>query len=195
MKNNGFSWRSCAHLGLVAALSMVLLGCPTSSTKQKYPDPKLRFANYTQNCDGIPGNLPNHYGYYLTPEQQKGACTWYLWTGGDPLRTDGNPENARGNPRFWRMTEKRLWLIANTLDLPVDVNMLGYITNTPHDQRFQTLGTINDPGCKKATKPDAYGLMLDVCDDPYSSGIMGIRLFPNPNFDRKQVGCEQVSEL
>jgi hypothetical protein len=60
---------------------------------------------------------------------------------------------------------------------------MDYITGTPREQRFAKLGVINDPGCKKATKPDAYGLMLDVCQDPYSSGIMGLRLFPNPDFD------------
>jgi hypothetical protein len=175
--------RTFASLGLISILGLVLTGCPESNPDQSYPDPKVRFAGYTQTCDGIPGNLPDHYGYYLTAAQKQGACTWYLWPGGDPLRTEGSPENARGNPRFWRMAEKRLWLTANLLDLPIDVNMLRYITSIPRDQRFQKLGTLNDPGCKQATKPDAYGLMLDICDDPYSSGIMGIRLFPNPEFN------------
>jgi hypothetical protein len=175
-----------AVLCALASVFVFTLGCPVSGGKQDYPDPKVRFANYTKTCDGIPGELPDHYGYYLTPQQQQGACTWYLWTGGDPLRSEGNPENARGNPRFWRMAEKRLWTISNLFDLPVDVNLLDYITGTPRDQRFKKLGVINDPGCKKATKPDAYGLMLDTCQDPYSSGIMGIRLFPNPAFDPKQ---------
>jgi hypothetical protein len=84
------------------------------------------------------------------------------------------------------MAEKKLWTISNLLDVPVDVSMLHYITTTPRNQRFKTLGVINDSGCKKATKPDAYGLMLDTCRDPYSSGIMGIRLFPNPDFDPTQ---------
>ena len=183
MKQIALSGWTFVYLGIASTLGVFLTGCPQSNSAHSYPDPKARFANYTQTCDGIPGNLPDHYGYYLTDQQKQGACTWYLWTGGDPLRTDGAPENARGNPRFWRMAEKRLWLIANLLDLPIDVNMLRYITSTPRDQRFQKLGTLNDPGCKKATKPDAYGLMLDTCDDPYSSGIMGIRLFPNPDFD------------
>src|SRR5271156_2572312 len=164
--------KTFAYLGMASVLGVLLTGCPQSNSTQSYPNPKVRFAGYTQTCDGIPGNLPDHYGYYLTPQQRQGACTWYLWAGGDPLRIDGSPENARGNPRFWRMAEKRLWLIANTLDLPVDVNMLRYITSTPRDQRFEKLGTLNDPGCKKATKPDAYGLMLVTSDDPSSSGIM-----------------------
>ncbi len=170
-------------LGAVIACCCALASCSPETGGSKYPEPTLRFANYTQTCGGIPGNLPDHYGYYLNDQQKSGGCTWYLWPGGDPLRTSGDPENARGNPRFWRMTEKKLWKIANTLELPVDVNMLRYITSTPREQRFQKLGVINDPGCKKGSKPDAYGLALDTCDDPYSSGIMGIRLFPNKDFD------------
>lgn len=173
--------------GLMTVACFLNVGCPPAGQKQTatYPDPKARFANYTNTCDGIPGELPNHYGYYLTSQQLQGACTWYLWPGGDPLRTTGSPENARGNPRFWRMAEKRLWTLSNLLELPIDVNMMDYITSTPRDQRFAKLGVINDPGCTKATKPDAYGLMLDNCQDPYSSGIMGLRLFPNPDFDAK----------
>jgi hypothetical protein len=171
---------------LLAMLCFLSLGCPPSDQTAPYPDPKLRFANYTKTCDGIPGELPDHYGYYLTAQQQQGACTWYLWTGGDPLRTSGSPENARGNARFWRMAEKKLWNLSNLLELPIDVNLMDYITGTPREQRFAKRGVINDPGCKAATQPDAYGLMLDVCEDPYSSGIMGIRLFPNPDFDAKK---------
>jgi len=179
--------RNLARRGLltcIIALCVFSVGCPEQNgSSSKFPDPKARFANYTQTCDGIPGNLPDHYGYYLTDQQKAGACTWYLWPGGDPLRTQGSPENARGNPRFWRLTEKRLGLIAKLSDLPVDVALLRYVTGTPRPQRFQKLGVINDPGCKAAAKPDPYGLKLDDCSDPYSSGIMGIRIFPNPDFN------------
>ena len=175
-------FRLYAAICLLLALTMLLLACQLPAASNNFPDPKIRFANYTKTCDGIPGDLPDHYGYYLTEDQKKGACTWYLWTGGDPLRTEGSPENARGNPRFWRMAEKKLWEEAKHLQLPINVNMLKYITGTPREERFKKLGVINDPGCKRAEKPDAYGLMLDVCDDPYSSGIMGLRIFPNPEF-------------
>jgi cytochrome c5 len=171
-------------LAFTIALCVFLMGCPDdNSSSSKYPDPKTRFAGYTQTCDGIPGNLPDHFGYYLSNEQKAGACTWYLWPGGDPLRTEGSPENARGNPRFWHLVEKKLWLISKVANLPIDVAMLRYVTGTPRAQRFKKLGVINDPGCTAATKPDAYGLNLDNCTDPYSSGIMGIRLYPNPDFN------------
>ena len=127
--------RSLAQRVLVAcivAFCAFTMACPEQkNSSSKYPDPKARFANYTQTCDGIPGNLPDHFGYYLSDQQKAGACTWYLWPGGDPLRTEGSPENARGNPRFWRLTEKKLWLISKVADLPIDVAMLRYVTSTP----------------------------------------------------------------
>src|SRR5271168_1439119 len=96
MRGTVFSKKTFAYFGTASVLGLLLTGCPQSNRTQSYPDPKVRFAGYSQTCDGIPGNLPDHYGYYLTPRQKQGACTWYLWAGGDPLRTDGSPENARG---------------------------------------------------------------------------------------------------
>ncbi|MGB6941749.1 MAG: hypothetical protein WBE37_05105 [Bryobacteraceae bacterium] len=183
MKPESLSFGQRFLLVCTLASCVFMVACPKNGSSNKLPDPKARFANFTQTCDGVPGNLPDHYGYSLTDQQKAGACTWYLWPGGDPLRTQGGPENARGNPRFWRLTEKKLWLITQVSGLPVDVAMLRYVTSTPRAQRFQKLGVINDPGCKAAAKPDAFGLNLDDCSDPYSSGIMGIRLFPNPDFN------------
>lgn len=173
-----------AAVAIAITLGALAIACPRDeSSPARYPDPKIRFASYTQTCDGIPGNLPDHFGYYLTADQKAGACTWYLWTGGDPLRATGSPVNARGNPRFWRMAEKKLENMVHGLELPMNVSILRYVTGTPRNERFAKLGVINDPGCAAAAKPDAYGLMLDNCSDPYSSGIMGIRLFPNPDFN------------
>lgn len=63
------------------------------------------------------------------------------------------------------------------------------------DTRFCFSGLINEPGFTKATKPDEYGLCLDsrapgAPSDPFDekvygrqSGVLGLRLYPNPNFD------------
>src|ERR1700722_1057146 len=74
-----------ALLACTVALCAFTMACPEQKSST-YPDPKVRFANFTQTCDGIPGNLPDHYGYYLSDQQKAGACTWYLWPGGDPRR-------------------------------------------------------------------------------------------------------------
>jgi hypothetical protein len=81
------------------------------------------------------------------------------------------------------MAERKLENLIHGFELPINASILKYVTSTPRNQRFAKLGLINDPGCKGPTKPDAYGLMLDDCSDPYSSGVMGIRLFPNPDFN------------
>jgi hypothetical protein len=70
----------------------------------------------------------------------------------------------------------------------------------PRGERFKTLGLVNEPGFQAATKPDEYGLWLDeqVAAEPAGidnkiygkpSGVLGFRLFPNPDFNdeaRKQ---------
>jgi len=49
------------------------------------------------------------------------------------------------------------------------------VATTPRNVRFQTWGTINDPDCV-AGPPGG----MDICDDPNSSGVVGIRKFPGP---------------
>lgn len=63
------------------------------------------------------------------------------------------------------------------------------------DTRFCYLGLNNEPGFRKATQPDKWGVCLDErtdSADPYPeevygrpSGIMGLRIYDNPNFDAK----------
>jgi hypothetical protein len=59
--------------------------------------------------------------------------------------------------------------------------------------RFKTLGLVNEPGFRAATKPDEFGLWLDeqIAPEPAGidekvygkpSGVLGFRLFPNPDF-------------
>ncbi len=69
--------------------------------------------------------------------------------------------------------------------------------NYTRETRFCYSGLINEPGFRQATKPDEFGLCLDeqapgasvdnfdreVYGEP--TGVLGLRLFPNPNFDGK----------
>jgi len=114
---------------------------------------------YTDNCDGL-GYLPPYTHEPLTDAEKKGRCTWYLWTG--------------GNGKYYREIAKRTH---------GGVDLLKLIDSKFHDQRLKLFGAINDPGCEKATEPDQYGLLLDKCKDPLSTGVIGLRKFPNPNFD------------
>ena len=59
--------------------------------------------------------------------------------------------------------------------------------------RFKTLGVMNEPGFSQAAAPDEFGLCLDKNERTSpdfdekvygrASGVLGLRLYPNPNFD------------
>ncbi len=108
------------------------------------------------------------------PSVADGMDTWYCWTA--------------GNQAFWREISKRTGV------LPVRADLLAMLHSTPRSHRFEVLGTMNDPDCVAADKPDQYGLMIDRMKqgtendlkvDVYgrSSGVVGLRLFKNPQFD------------
>jgi len=79
--------------------------------------------------------------------------------------------------------------------LPVKVDLLSLLHKVPRAQRFELLGTMNDPDCVAADKPDQYGLMIDRMKQGtmdykaeeygWSSGIIGLRLFTNTKFKPK----------
>ncbi|MBV9880279.1 MAG: hypothetical protein JO180_07280, partial [Gemmatirosa sp.] len=116
---------------------------------------------------------PMDGGVALTQDEVKGRNTWMMWAG--------------GNGEFWD------WLARygyGTTDL------LRLLDSRKRPTRFATMGLVNDPNMRQATKPDAYGLYLDEVATPEPaaidtfvygkpSGIVGLRLFPNPDFDAK----------
>lgn len=182
-----------------ALLAVLVLGCATSCHEHlagnQRLDPQLRFAGYEKTCGGIPraaggipGDIPAAYlarntvAGYDAKKIVDGLCTWYLWQGGDPASFDGRPDTG-GNPHFWRALEKKTGDIREKTGLPVVVTLLKFIDSRGRGTRFRDLGLINDPGCVAAAAPDAFGLYLDQCSDPYASGVIGIRLSPNPMFD------------
>jgi len=113
---------------------------------------------------------PMDGGIKLAPDEIKGRNTWNLWCG--------------GNEQFWdRVAREELGLF----------DLLKMIDSRNHDRRFKDLGLINEPGYKPAAKPDPFGLWIDeaVAPEPAaidpkvygrSTGVMGFRLFPNPDF-------------
>ena len=71
-------------------------------------------------------------------------------------------------------------------------------TRDKNGHRFRDLGIITQPGCKPATAPDEYGLWFDDCakagtpDMPGEpSGVLGLRKFPNPKFDKAKWSVEK----
>ncbi len=113
---------------------------------------------------------PMDGGIELTPDEIKGRNTWNLWCAGDE--------------QFWdRMARESFGLM----------DLLKTIDSRNRPNRFKTMGLINQPGFRPATKPDQHGLWIDEAIEPEPAtidtkmygrptGIMGFRLFDNPDF-------------
>jgi hypothetical protein len=74
------------------------------------------------------------------------------------------------------------------------VDLLKTLDSRLRAHRFARMGLMNEPGFRSADKPDAYGLWLDERVEPAppgvdervygrSSGVIGFRIYPNPDFD------------
>ncbi len=117
----------------------------------------------THIFDGMDG------GISLNAEETKGRNTWLLWTAGDQV--------------FWDYMAQRGFGI---------VDLLKTLDSRHRSSRFAAMGLINQPGYEQAAQPDQYGVWLD--DGPQepgvdtniygrSSGVIGLRIHPNPKFD------------
>jgi hypothetical protein len=115
---------------------------------------------------GILGFLPSNEELSdvyatMTEAQRLGLATWLLF--------------ADEDGEFFRVSQKKTWN---------GQNMLRVIDSRGRDDRFERTGLLNDPDCAKSTSRDQFGFYIDSCSrDPFSSGIIGLRLRPNPDFD------------
>jgi hypothetical protein len=124
---------------------------------------------------------PMDGGINLSPEEIMGRNTWNLW--------------SAGNQRFWNSVAQDSYGLMDLLKM-LDSRKF------PRGERFKTLGLVNEPGFRAATKPDEFGLWLDEQVEPEPtgidetvygkpSGVLGFRLFSNPDFNeeaRKKYG-------
>jgi hypothetical protein len=115
---------------------------------------------------------PMDGGIELSPEEIMGRNAWNLW--------------SAGNEHFWNNVAQDSF---GLLDVLKSLDNRKY----KRGERFKTLGLVNQPGFQAATKPDEYGLWLDEPTEPEpagidekvygkASGVLGFRLFPNPEF-------------
>jgi mono/diheme cytochrome c family protein len=117
-------------------------------------------------------------GAALTPLERRGRDTWYFWTGGDQ--------------RLWR----KLAIVTNGV-----TDLLLYVDSRRNGHRFRDLGVITQPGCRAAAQADEFGLWFDDCqsenlaDIPgQATGILGLRKFPNPEFDKAKWSIEKYRQ-
>jgi len=109
----------------------------------------------------------------LSDDDVQGRVIWNLWSGDNAL--------------FWDWLSNHGFGTADLLK----------VVDSPRDRRFQVYGLFNQPGFTRPAQPDPYGLYIDVPREAKydldarldirtygrSSGIMGLRVFPNPRFD------------
>jgi hypothetical protein len=118
---------------------------------------------------------PMDGGINLSPEEIMGRNTWNLWSG--------------GNQHFWNQAAQDSYGLMDLLKM-LDNRKF------PRAERFKTLGLVNEPGFRAAGKPDEFGLWLDEQVQPEPpgidetvygkpSGVLGFRLFPNPEFNEE----------
>lgn len=156
---------------LLSSLPVWLSGCGRGPTP---PDEARRAGKQAADlvaatvdyCAGMDGEIQ------LTQEEIIGRNSWMLWTG--------------GNERFWNHMSQQGYGVIDFLKL---------IDSRGRASRFQRLGLMNEPGYQRSAQPDEFGLYVDQPVpgvargglDPYlygrSTGILGLRLFPNPEFD------------
>ncbi|HET7435486.1 MAG TPA: hypothetical protein VFN10_12330 [Thermoanaerobaculia bacterium] len=162
-------WRNSLSSILAALLLLSLAaGCAHQPKKQSWA-PDYKYVNF----DPFPGM--DGVGELKDSHDINGRVIWNLWSG--------------DNAGFWNWLSKYGFGTGDLLKMVV----------SPRNQRFQTYGIVNQPGYMQPSTPDQYGLYVDVVRQPgskydidpkidiptygISSGVMGLRLFKNPNFD------------
>jgi hypothetical protein len=111
----------------------------------------------------------------LIDSEVMGRNTWMLWCG--------------GNERFWD------WLATDSYGF---MDLLKLLDSKKRGKRWETAGMVNEPDMVQASSPDEFGLWLDRPVGPQvewekdkefvlrygrSSGVIGLRLFLNPEFE------------
>lgn len=175
-------------LTVIAGIAPFVVNCSSSDGESGSSDVSAVSETEMVDCNaiaGIAGLLPKDDS--LSDLENIGRCSWVLGTGrttenakfaikdknGKPVTSgQGGTENLFGN-----MAKK------NGTYEPM-LQVFAAKSESDRAQRWKTLGTMNDPGCKAATKADQYGLYMDDCKDPYSAGAIGFRKFPNPAFNQ-----------
>ncbi len=182
---------------VVSLFAALLAGCGTSTpppdeAKQKHfgeaavtptelEEAAQRFykpasADYFKDMDCVRGGPPR-VPLELTGEEIKGRDAWVLWCG--------------GNEAFWD------WLARHSYGA---IDLLKLIDSQERGKRFAKAGLLSEPGMRAPTAEEtqqAHGVRYDRpasnhverlnhAPNPdyygYPSGVVGLRLFPNPEF-------------
>jgi hypothetical protein len=154
------------------AFCLVLAGCNKNEPVDEAKAAGLTTADFPQITADV--FRPMDGGIDLSPEEIMGRNTWNLWSAGNQHFWNGVAQDSFGMMDLLKMLDNRKF---------------------PRGERFKTLGLVNEPGFRTVTKPDEFGLWLDeqeaepegIDETVYGkpSGVLGFRLFPNPDFNEQ----------
>jgi hypothetical protein len=155
---------------LVASLAFTFSGCKKNEPIDEAKAAGKTTADFPQITADI--FKPMDGGVDLSPEEIMGRNAWNLW--------------SAGNQHFWNHAAQDSYGLMDLLKM-LDNRKFA------RGERFKTLGLVNEPGFRAPTKPDEFGLWLDKQAEPEPagideavygkpSGVLGFRLFPNPDF-------------
>jgi hypothetical protein len=167
-RHRPLSWIAAGLALLAAAMLFVGLGCAKRVVKDAAMLAGKTPADFPEVTDDVFRGMDA--GIELTADEIKGRNTWLLWTADNAEFWDHMAMNAYGTTDLLKMLDSRR-----------------------RERRLAEIGVVNDPNCRAAAKPDENGLWLDevVTPEPAGvlaavygkpSGVVGLRLFPNPNF-------------
>ena len=162
-----------AWFTILIALSLVSAGCVKKDNSLADPAGGRKPEDLPEIAFDV--FKPMDGGIALAPDEIKGRNTWNLWCG--------------GNEQFWDRMSREAYGLTDLLRITDSRN---------RGARFKELGLINQPGYRQAAKPDQYGLWMDEAVEPEpaaidpkvygrATGIMGFRLFENPDFEGEAV--------
>ena len=150
-------------------LILIVAACSNQPVKPSWSYTDFKYVDF----DPFPGMDFQGRDVQLSRDDIYGRVTWNLWSG--------------DNGGFWDYLANHAFGTSDLLK----------VVTSPRNRRFEKYGLFNQPGYMRPSQPDAYGLMIDVPREAKydfdsridlktygrSSGIMGLRLFPNPNFN------------
>jgi hypothetical protein len=190
--------RSLGYCGLIAALC--LAGCNKGAETGHVPD-EARLAS--RPASSFPAADEDYYhdmdgGIPLTADEVKGRNMWILWTGGDDKMWDTLTVTSVGTVDLLKTlssypglkaARNNRWNYLGLVNEPCFKQATG-----PDPNRYGLWLDMRDPGCPPdpfeneskypGVKVGARGKNLPAGSYyGYASGIVGLRLFPNPDFD------------
>jgi hypothetical protein len=159
---------------IAASLPSLLVILLVAACARQAVAPSWKYADFKEvGFDPFPGMDFQGRDVKLSDDDVQGRVIWNLWSG--------------DNASFWDWLATHAFGTADLLK----------VVASPRDRRFEKYGLFNQPGFMRPAQPDSYGLYVDVPREARydldaridtrtygrSSGIMGLRLFPNPRFD------------